>query len=177
MKTLSFLKPQNLVLSMALLACTLCYPLSASDSFHDKVNQLISSCPWAGLVAERVTYGPVTISKVNIEDSGRLVFCKPGEKIRGTLRYKIDSSKLKSWHMHHILIGLRKHHPQNCIIHSLGVWDKKGKARFTFDAPTEKGTYEICFGYYNATLCGDAMNEWNKHPPTHNATIGLLVVE
>ncbi|MGZ3634035.1 MAG: hypothetical protein ACXU9U_00090 [Parachlamydiaceae bacterium] len=177
MKTLSFLKPQNLILSMALLASTLCFSLSASDPFHDKVNNLISSCPWAGLVADRVTYGPVTISRVNIEDSGRLVFCKPGEKVEGSLRYKINSSKLESWHTHHILIGFQKGRAQSCITHSLGIWDKKGKARFTFDAPMEKGTYEICFGYYTAELCGDAMNEWDRHPPSHHATIGILVVE
>lgn len=177
MKTFSFFKLQNLILSSAILAGTFCAPLVGADSLGTKVNDIISTCPWVGLVANEVTYGPITISKLNIDDAGRLVFCEPGEKIEGTLRYKIDSSKLVSWDLQHIVVGLRKQDAQSCITHSLGVWDKKGKASFSFEAPKEKGTYEVCFGYYEVTLCSDAIREWKDNPPSHSATIGVLVVE
>jgi hypothetical protein len=173
----TFLKLQNLVLSATLLTGTLCAPLMAADSPSDKISDLISSCPWIGLVAKEVTYGPITVSKLNIEGAGRLVFCEPDEEIEGTLKYKIDASQLDSWHLHHIVVGLRKEDAQNCLTHSLGVWDKKGKASFSFKAPHEKGIYEVCFGYYNAVLCSDAIQEWNDNPPDHAATIGILVVE
>ncbi|MBA2726705.1 MAG: hypothetical protein H0U49_00830 [Parachlamydiaceae bacterium] len=177
MKTFSFSKLQNLILSTALLTCSLCAPLTAADSLGTKVNDIISTCPWVGLIAKEVTSGPVTISKLNIDDEGRMVFCKPNEKIEGTLRYKIDSSKLDSWDLHHIVVGLRKDEAQSCITHSLGVWDKKGKASFSFVAPSEKGIYEVCFGYYEVALCSDAVREWKNNPPSHSSTIGVLIVE
>lgn len=167
----------NLILGFALLTCTLCAPLAAAESTGDKINDLISSCPWIGLVAEKVTYGPVTISRLKMDGKGRLVFCKPGEEIDGTLKYKIDSSELESWKLHHIVVGLRNAEAQSCITHSLGLWDKKGKASFSFKAPDEKGIYEVCFGYYNAVLCSDAIQDWNENPPEHCATIGIVVVE
>jgi hypothetical protein len=177
MKTFSFSKLQKIILSATLLTGTLCAPLAAVDSLNDKVNQLISTNPWIGLVAQEVSYGPITIGQLNIDDAGRLVFCQPGEKIDGTLKYRIDSSQLNAWSLHHIVVGLRKKEAQSCVTHSLGVWDKKGTASFSFVAPQEKGVYEVCFGYYKANLCSDAIKEWNKNPPSHNATIGILVVE
>ena len=172
-----FKKLQNLILSVMLLSGTFCAPLAASESPGDEINELILSCPWIGLIAGEVTYGPITISELNIDDAGRLVFCKPGEKIEGTLKYKIDSSQLDSWSIHHIVIGLRGQDAQSCLTHSLGVWDAEGKDSFSLEAPTEKGIYEICFGYYKTAFCSGAMKEWNDNPPDHSATVGILVVK
>ncbi len=151
--------------------------LTAASSSTDKINDLIYTCPWVGLVAKEVRYGPLTISKVNIDDSGKLVFCQPGEEITGTLHYKIDSDKLDSWEVHHIIVGLRDQSAQSCILHTLGVWDSEGKANFTFIAPPETGVYELCFDYHQATWCANALEEWNEHAPSHKTTIGIVVVE
>ncbi len=178
MTILSNFKLQNLLFCCAtLFACALAVPIAAVESPGDKITEIIKSCPWIGLVAEEVTYGPITISKLDIAHAGRLVFCKPAEKIEGTLKYKIDADKLDSWEFHHIIVGLRKQDAQSCITHSLGVWNKKGKASFSFNAPVEKGIYELCFDYYEATLCSDALKQWLDNPPAHRATIGIVVVD
>ncbi len=175
MNTLSQ-KFQKLIL-LGLFASMAIQPLNAADSIGDKVNSLISSCPWVGLVAPEVTYGPITVRKLKIEKAGRLAFTQPGAKVKGSLKYKIDASKLDSWDLHHIVVGLRNVDSQNCIVHSLGVWNKKGKASFTIQAPEEKGIYEVCFAYYPAVFCEEAVKEWKANPPAHNATIGIIVVE
>jgi hypothetical protein len=177
MKILSFFKPQNLILGLGLCASVLAAPLVAAQSTGDKINEIISSCPWIGLIAKEITYGPITISKVDIAESGRLVFCQPEEKIEGTLKYKIDSSKLDSWNFHHIVVGLRKQKAQSCVTHSLGIWDEKGVASFSIEAPLDKGIYEVCFSYYKGGLCSSALQDWKDNPPDHSATIGILVVE
>lgn len=138
---------------------------------------MLYSCPWIGLIAKEVSYGPVTISKVNIEKSGKLVFCEPGETISGTVHYKVDAAKFESWNLHHIIVGLRDQDAQNCILHSLGVCDDKGRASFSFVAPQEKGIYELCFDYHRAMFCSKAIEEWHAHSPSQKATIGIVVVE
>jgi len=177
MTVYNFLTPRNLILGLLATVSALSAPLAAADSLGDKANQLISSCPWIGLIAKEVTYGPITIGKLDIDGAGRLVFCQPGEKIEGTVRYKIDAAKLDSMHNHHIIVGIRDEDAQSCITHSLGVWDKKGTASFSFSAPVEKGVYEVCFDYHTAVLCGDALQKWHSYPPAKKTTIGIIVVE
>lgn len=173
----TFCKLKTYICSALVLAIAFTAPLAAVSSAGDKVSDLISSCPWIGLIAKEVSYGPITISNLNIADAGKLAFCEPGEKIEGSLKYKIDAKKLDSWNVHHIIVGLRGQDAQSCITHSIGVWDKKGKANFSFTAPQEKGIYEVCFDYQEAALCCNAIDEWHNHPPAHKATIGILVVE
>ena len=175
MKAISFFKPQSLILSVAL--CTLATSLAAVESAADKVDSLISSCPWIGLIADSVTYGPITIGHLDIEGAGRLVFCEPGEVIEGTLNYQINASQFDSWDFHHIVVGLREQSAQSCIIHSLGIWNREGTTSFSFNAPQEAGMYEICFDYHNAAFCSDAMKGWLDSPPSRKATIGILIVE
>lgn len=177
MKLHPFFKSQSLILSATLLVSALATPLAAIDSASDKMDELISVCPWIGLILKNVTYGPITISKLDIAECGRLVFCEPGERIDGTLKYKIDVDQIDSWNLHHVIVGLRKQDAQSCITHSLGVWDKEGHSSFSFNAPAEKGVYEVCFNYYKAVLCVDAFREWQLNPPAHAATIGIVVVE
>lgn len=175
MKT--FLKLQTLTYSAAVAVSLLFSPLHAVTSTTERISELISSCPWIGLIAEKVSYGPITVSKVDIDDSGKLVFCRPGELIEGTLRYRIDTDRLDSGHLHHIIVGLRGQNAQNCISHSFGIWDSKGSSSFSFYAPEEQGLYELCFDYEKCTLCSHAIEKWQDNPPSHKTTIGIVIVE
>ena len=177
MKVLSFFIPQHLTLSAALFACALGMSLDAAESVSDKIDSLISSCPYIGLIANEMTYGPITISHLDIDGSGRLVFCEPCERIDGTLKYKIDATKLDSWDFHHIVVGFRDYDVHNCIVHTFGAWSRKGKTSFSFNAPPKKGVYEVCFDYYKANSCNDAVKAWHDHPPSHSTTMGIVVVE
>lgn len=177
MKMCLFVKFQCLMLGAILLMSSIAAPLTAVSSPGDRVNQLISDCPWIGMIAKEVTYGPITISHLNIGESGRLVFCEPGETIEGTLKYKINVKELDSWGLHHIVVGLRHQDAQSCISHSFGVWDRKGNSSFSFQAPEGKGVYELCFEYYKGALCSDAFAQWQNSSPPHRATIGIVVVD
>lgn len=148
-----------------------------AKSLKDKVGDWIKSAPWIGLIADKVTYGPITIKDVNIGDAGKLLFVKPGELITGELKYKIDAEKLDSWYLHHIIVGLKNQDAQCCITHSFGMWDESGKASFAFHAPLEKGLYELRFDYQEAIFCATAINEWHYDQPSNNATIGIVIVE
>jgi hypothetical protein len=156
-------------------ACAL--PLNAVDSPKDKINKWISECPYIGLVAKEVTYGPITLKHFDLEDKGRVVMAQPGEKIHGTVHYKVDVSELDSLHLHHIILGIKNGGDQTCLTHALGVWDSKGKASFSLTAPEEKGVYEIRFDYQTCLTCNDALKHWSEDPPSPKATVGIVIVE
>lgn len=173
MKNKLSLQLKYAILSSILFTSLFVSQISATETIHD----WIQSYPWIGLVAEEVPYGPITIEDVNLGGDGRLVFAKPGEKIEGRLKYKINADQLSSWHLHHIIVGLKNQEAQSCITHTLGLGDKNGKANFTIDAPTEKGVYELRFDYQDALLCEDAKKAWHDDQPSSRATIGIVIVK
>ena len=156
-------------------ACAL--PLNAVDSPKDKINKWINECPYIGLVAKEVTYGPITLKHFDLEDKGRVVIAQPGETVSGSVNYKVDASELESLHLHHIILGIKKSDDQTCLTHALGVWDSKGKATFSLAAPSERGAYEIRFDYQTGLKCEDALKHWNEDPPSSKATVGIIIVE
>ncbi|MFA6915011.1 MAG: hypothetical protein WC222_01315 [Parachlamydiales bacterium] len=168
---------KNAVWGSLLLASLCTLPLQAADSPKEKLTEWISSYPWIGLVAKDVSYGPITLRDLNLANKGRLVIVKPGEHIHGTVKYKIDSDRLESWNMYHVILGIKGQEAQSCITHSVGVWDKKGKANFTLVAPMEKGVYEVRFDLEEAIVCSDAMKEWRDDNPSSRATVGVIIVE
>lgn len=174
-KLISTLK--NAVLASIFLAVFSTNPLQAADAPKDKISEWITSCPYIGLVAKEVAYGPITLKNFNLEKKGRIVIAKPGETLDGTVRYEIDSDKLEDWNLHHIIVGIAGEDAQSCITHTVGVWDSKGKAKFNLVAPAKKGVYEVRFDYQNAILCSDAINAWKKDSPSSSATVGIVIVE
>lgn len=152
--------------------------LPAAESPSDKISEWIKSSPWIGLVAKEVTYGPITLGELNLDKGGRLVIAKPGEEIKSTVKYKINADKLDSWHLHHIVVGIKGQAYPTCITHSFGVWDKKGKASFTLIAPKEKGVYEVRFNYQEGITCSEAVKGWlDENSPSAHATVGIIIVE
>lgn len=143
------------------------------------IDHYVQSYPYLGLVMNEVQYGPITIKDVRLNDHDRVAKVAPGETVQGKLKYKIDSKGLETLHLHHIIVGLKNVGAQDCIAHSFGVWDSKGKATFELKAPEEKGVYEVRFCYAEALSCHDARETWtqdNDQPSSH-ATMGVLIVE
>ncbi len=151
--------------------------LHAAESPKDKINEWINSTPWIGLVAREVTYGPITLRDLDLDKSGRLVFAEPGEEIEAVVKYKVNADTLDSWKLHHITVGIKGQDNSTCITHSLGIWNKRGKASFIIKAPEEKGMYEVRFDYQEALLCSDATKAWQEDSPSAKATVGIIIVE
>lgn len=167
-------------LSIATLALTLCAGNAAVAKNCDYVTCAhVESYPYLGLVMDEVQYGPITIKDVSLNDHDRVTTVKPGETVKGHVKYKIDSDELDTLHLHHIIVGLKNVGAQDCIAHSFGVWDSKGRSSFELKAPMEKGVYEVRFSYAQASSCSEALKSWTEdnHQPSSKATIAILIVE
>lgn len=171
---------------MQLLGMTICTflflnNLVSSDTFEAKkpLSEYLQECPWIGLIANQITYGPITVSNVNIHDGGKLAFVSPGETLNGWLKYKVESKNLDSLHLHHLVIGIKNEGAQDCITHSLGIWNSKGTGHFTLKAPEKPGIYEVRFLFTEALSCACARAAWNSghERPSAAATIGIIIVE
>ncbi len=165
-------------------AMTFCLSLSsltagitseAKKTFKDYFQE----CPYIGLIADKITYGPITISEVNIHDGNKLAIVSPEETLKGSLRYKVDSKDLHMLHLYHMVIGIKGAGAQDCITHSLGFWDSKGKGNFTLVAPEKPGIYEVRFLFTDAATCDEARHSWKSglDVPSSAATVGIIIVE
>ena len=171
-------KIKNTFLGSMLIAVSSILPLHSSESAKKNLNDWITTCPYIGLVANEVHYGPITLSNFDMDDNGRLILVKPGEQLHCSVKYSIDASQMDSWHMHHVIVGIQGgENSQCCITHSLGVWDKKGKANFELNAPAEKGVYEVRFIYEQVLRCSDAVEHWKDDAPSSRTTVGIIIVE
>lgn len=177
MQTRLFQKIKTAVLGSLFVTTAYSLPLYAAESPKEKINEWINECPYIGLVAKEVTYGPISLKNFDLEDKGRVVIAQPGEVIKGTVHYKVKADQLESWHLHHIILGIKGQGGQECITHALGAWDTHGKASFSLTAPLEKGIYEIRFDYQTSVTCNDACELWREDPPSSNATVGIIIIE
>lgn len=144
-----------------------------------RISDYLKECPWIGLIANEITYGPITVSNVHVHDGDKLAFVVPGETLNGSLKYKIKAKDLSSLHLYHLIIGIKGVGAQECVTHNLGVWNTKGKGRFNLKAPLEKGIYEVRFQLTEGLTCEEAQNVWNsgQETPNSSATIGVIIVE
>ena len=142
-------------------------------------SEYLEECPWIGLVADQITLGPIKISKVSIHDGDKLVFASPEETLNGKLKYEVDAKDLDSLHLYHLTVGIKNQGAQDCVTHNFGVWDSKGRGRFTLKAPEKPGIYEVRFLFTEGLTCARARDAWNSkdEKPSSAATIGIIIVE
>lgn len=150
-----------------------------SSGVKDELSKYFEEAPWLGLLADEVTYGPITISHVHIHDGDKFVIAAPGEVLNGSLKYHIKADDLEFLHKYHLIIGLKERGAQECVTHSRGLWDSKGKARFKLTVPNKPGLYEVRFLFVEEANCNAAQNLWNTgvSAPGTYATIGVIIVE
>jgi hypothetical protein len=139
----------------------------------------LQECPWLGLIANQITFGPITVSNVHIHDKDKLAIVAPGEKLNGSLKYKVDAKDLESLHRYHLVIGIKGEGAQDCVTHNLGIWNSKGTGNFTLKAPEKQGIYEVRFLLSEGLTCCGARDVWNsgQDKPSSAATIGVIIVE
>lgn len=142
-------------------------------------NEYMHDFPYIGLVSDKISYGPIKLSKVKIDGRDKLVVAASGEELHGTLKYKVESKDLNSLHLYHLVIGIKDEGAQDCITHSLGFWNAEGKGSFTIVAPQERGVYEVRFLFTDALTCESARDIWNSgdKTPSSSATVGIIIVE
>lgn len=168
---------------LCILAISASFFLSAVPSgiveAKSSISDYLQECPWIGLIADEITYGPITISKVSIHDGDKLAFVSPGATLNGKLKYKVDSKDLDSLHLYHLVVGIKNEGAQDCITHSLGLWSSKGRGEFTLIAPESPGVYEVRFLFTEALTCGNARDVWDSgvETPSAAATIGVIIVK
>lgn len=148
------------------------------QALEDPVHYL-ANYPWLGLLMDEVTYGPITVSNVRFNNGSRLAVVKPGEEVHGSLRYRVDSTNQTMFNRYHLAVGLKGIGAQDCVTHTYGIWDSKGKGDFTLNAPLQPGVYEVRIFYQDAPTCEEARSVWNDAigDPSSFATIGVIIVE
>lgn len=121
----------------------------------------------------------ITLTNVCIHQDDCVVFAKPGDILNGHLDYLIDSHEQSPFHDYHLVIGLKGVGAQVCVLHSYGLWDSKGTAKFLLKAPQDPGLYEVCYIYNEAKTCEQALLKWfsNSGSLGSEATIGAIIVE
>jgi hypothetical protein len=141
-------------------------------------SKYFASHPYIALTMDEVTYGPITVSNIRINDR-QVTPAAPGEVLNGQLLYKVNSEDQEFLHRYHLVVGLKGVGAQDCVTHTYGVWDSAGKGTFALKAPMEKGVYEVRFAYTEATTCDQARSIWHDEAgePSAQATIGLIIVE
>jgi hypothetical protein len=169
------------MLGMALFAFLfLTNPLFADNS-EDKtpLSEYLKEYPSLGLITDKISFGPITVSKVSIHKGNKLAYVSPGTILRGKLDYEIDSKDLKSLHLYHLTVGIKNEGAQDCASHNLGVWNPKGHGIFSLRAPEKPGIYEVCFVFAEGSTCARAYEAWNpnKEIASSSATIGYLIVQ
>lgn len=150
-----------------------------THSAKKSLNEYFKECPWLGLIANKITVGPVTVSDVSIHDGDKLAYAEPGETLNGMLKYKVKSDDLDSLHLYHVVIGIKGQGAQDCATHNLGIWNSKGHGKFSIKAPVEPGIYEVRFLFVEGVTCEAAQDIWNsgKETPSAATTIGVIIVE
>lgn len=181
MKLFTSSKWKSLLTMAAFAVVALSVPLFAgvTSEAKEKWNDYFQEFPWMGLIADKINYGPITISDVNIHDGDKLAVVAPGETLKGTLRYRVNSKDLEALHRYHLVIGIKGQGAQDCVTHNLGMWDSKGRGKFTLKAPQKAGLYEVRFLFTEGLTCEGAREAWNSGQcqPSAAATIGVIIVE
>lgn len=150
-----------------------------SSGMKEELSKYFEAAPYLGLLADEVEYGPIKVSHVHIHDGEKFVIAAPGDILNGSLRYHINAENLEFMHKYYLVIGLKEQGAQECVTHSRGIWDTKGKAHFKLTVPKKPGVYEVRFLFVEGANCQAAQKLWNSgvSAPGAYATIGVIIVE
>ena len=181
MKVLGIIALSVLVLFNPLNArdCKNVCPRECRKECKEPLNSYFKEFPWMGLIANKISYGPITLSDVDLQDGHRLAVVGPGETVHGSLHYSVRAEDLDLLHRYHLVVGLKGQGAQDCVTHNYGLWNSRGEGTFTIKAPKKPGVYEVRFILSEGITCEKARDEWNlgHETPTSSATIGVLIVE
>lgn len=121
-----------------------------------------------------VSYKNVTLSKLDLNQSGSEVIVKPGSTVQATVHYKYQCSQCYKTLNNQIIVGLANRSAQACIYD--GGMQGEGVAEFKLKAPAKPGKYEVRFRGLQAVDCAAALKAgWRADDsPTKVTTVGVI---
>lgn len=150
------------------------------DKIED-IQQYLQSHDFKGVIKDHVSSGPATVSAVTLNGHKRAIVVKPGERIEGKLKYKLDKDRCKDIQYHRILLGLKDVGPQTTVGIGIGfLADKENEETFTLIAPEKPGVYQIRFRSVENYTETEALKHWKDehgNEPSVKKTVGIVVVK
>lgn len=147
----------------------------------DDIQQYLRNYDYKGVIKDYVVSGPATVHHLTLNGDNRAVVVRPGERIEGIIKYKIDKERCKDIKYHRLLIGYKNLGPQTTVAAGLGyITDKENENRFTLVAPQKPGLYQIRFRSVENFTETEALKHWTDedgNEPSIKKTIGIVVVK
>ncbi len=152
----------------------------AGDKIED-IQKYFDSYNWKGVFERTAVSGPTTVKNIHLNGHHRAIVVKPGERIEGMMKCKLDKQQTKDLRYHRILIGFKGLGPQTSIGQGVGyLAGNESKEEFVLIAPAKPGFYEIRFNPVEGYTEHEAMKKWTDdkgHEPDGTTTIGLVYVK
>lgn len=117
----------------------------------------------------------------------KIITCHPNEELKFSLIYQVDSEKIPTLKLHHLVVGLDPFYeteqmaknigPQESIFTSLGISDKQGKKESTLIAPSESGLYFVRLTHEQEISLRLDKENWEKKDPITKPIMGIILVK
>ncbi len=150
------------------------------DKMED-IQQYLHNHDFKGVIKDYVSSGPATVFGVTLNGHKRAIVVKPGERIEGTLKYKLDTDRCKDIKYHRLLLGFKDVGPQTTVGVGIGfLADKENEGNFTLIAPQKPGVYQIRFRSVENYTETEAVKHWKDehgNEPSLRKTVGIVVVK
>lgn len=165
--------------ALALLSTSsLSFAETLSEKWKEKMESVREEIPAIGLIADEITYDGLKICDFHFDTQKKYTIVKPGQKISAEFDYALNSDCLENLELHHFIYGLHPYGPLGCVIHSLGLMDREGHTKIEFEAPKEKGVYQLRFCHSRKKISHTAAHkEWSKNTAPSNTIVGVVVVD
>ncbi len=156
----------------------ICAPNSTYAGESHGFSKYVESIPGIGLISDTIEFDGITISDFLLENGKKYIFCEGNQEVNIRFNYEINSSKLETLHLNHLIIGLYDDGPQKCVLSTLGITDSKGTAEITLVAPEKAGAYQVRFCLSEGLTDERAMKAWWRgEGPSAKTIMGIFIVK
>lgn len=146
----------------------------------DAIQDYLNNYSWKGIIQEKASSGPATLSHLELNEHSKAIVVKPGETIDAEVKCDLDSKQCSALGVYRIVVGIPGEGPQAVIGNESGLFAGKTREKFTLTAPEKKGFYQIRFRPVDALFQSTALDGWvddHNHEPSAKTTIGIIVVK
>jgi hypothetical protein len=149
-------------------------PTSTPEPLTAVAGQPATAASGSQSVPANVTFKNVTLSRLDLNQSGDQVTVKPGSVINATVHYKYQCSQCYKTLNNQIIVGLANRSAQACIYD--GGMQGEGVAQFKLKAPAKPGKYEVRFRGLQSVDCNAALKAgWTADDsPSKATTVGVI---
>lgn len=150
------------------------------DAFGDdlaSIQSFLENYPWKGVIQDRATSGPITLTKLRLNGHSRVAAVRPGASIEGVVEQFLDPNIASSCKVYRAVIGFKDIGPQTSIGTTIGFNAGASLETFTLHAPLEPGFYEVRFGVADSFFYQNAWPDEEGDQPDASTTIGVIYVK